>query len=144
MLQTTKLNSSSGTKTPTRPATMDTRILHRLYRWLEMDSSLVGTWRCHDDEQQYGRNYSVFFIFRANGTYDMYPGYTGTTPAPPITNNFWRIDSEYLAVLPSGSKSPTRLELFRRSELQKNQPVLVIQWNTGSNDYRAYYPVVKK
>jgi hypothetical protein len=143
--QTTKAKVASVAKDPAQPTAMDAKILQPPVPMKgSVDPSIVGTWKYHDDAKSYGQNYSVFFIFRADGTYDNYQDHTGNTQPPPVTNNFWRIDGEYLEVLPVGAKAPARLKLSKRNDTQKNKPALVIQWNTGSDDYRTYYPVEKK
>jgi hypothetical protein len=106
-----------------------------------VDPAMVGTWRYHDDARDYGQNYSVFYIFRDDGTYTLYQDYTGATQPPPATKSFWRIDGEYLEVLYVGTKVPFRVKLTKAMDPNRNQPILIIQWNTGRDDYRTYYPV---
>jgi hypothetical protein len=64
--------------------------------------------------------------------------------APPGNKNFWRINGEYLEVVKEGAIAPALLRLFKQKDPKKNQTILVIQWNTGSSDYRTYYPVIKQ
>lgn len=143
LLKTVQAKTASVTKQPT---VTDTKILQPSVPMKgKVDSAITGTWKYHDDAQDYGKNYSVFFIFRDDGTYDMYQDHTGATPPPPPTSkNFWRIEGEYLEVLPTGATAPARLKFSKRNDPQKNQLALVIQWNTNSDDYRTYYRIEKK
>jgi hypothetical protein len=139
--QSTKAKITSVTKSSVEPTASNTKIPEPPVPMKGIvDTSITGTWKYHDIEKNYGQNYSVYITFRADGTYDMYQDYTGSTPAPPPTNkNFWRIDGEYLELLYVGEKTPGRYKLSKGKDVQRNLPVLVILWNPNFNDSRTFY-----
>ena len=104
------------------------------------DPSLVGTWKYHSDAP----NFNGYYIFRANGTYDYWSDMTSTKAPEPTNNNFWRVIGDELEVLPKGGKAILRVKMFKRNDPQNNMPALVIEWNVGAEDYRAYYPTEAK
>ena len=106
----------------------------------KVDPDLVGTWQYHDD----GANFNTYYIFRADGTYDIWSDMMTSKAPPPNYKNLWRFDGDLIELLPEGTKEVVRLKLFKRNDPQTNKPALVIQWQAGKDYYRSYYPTEAK
>ncbi len=135
--QRTATKNNPVAKTQTSNETSSTTLTPPVTMKGEIDPSIVGTWKYHD----IAANFNTYYVFRSDGTYDNWSDMLSKTVPEPDHKNFWRVNGDNIQLYFDASKQIAERKILKRNDPQSNKPALLIQWQSGAEEYRAYFPI---
>lgn len=99
-----------------------------------VDPSLVGTWKYYNAAM----DPATYYVFKADGTYDYYPGFIEANNSMATKNCYWRIDGNYLETVCAGYQQAERYNILKRNDPATGKPALIIEFKGTAPNSRMY------